>query len=111
MIGIQIGAILFALWMFYFTYLHYRRREFSIYEFTFWLILWIGLVVVVLFPQSVDFLLRAFSINRTFDFVIVVGIVVLYGITFRNYVLLRRLDRRLEQYARRDALEEMDETK
>lgn len=107
MIGIQIGAILFALWMYYFTYLHYRRREFSIYEFGFWFLLWTGLVAVVLFPNSVNFLLRAFSINRTFDFVVIVGIVVLFGITFRNYVLLRRLDRRLEQYARRDALEKM----
>ncbi len=108
MIGIQIGAILFALLMFYFTYLHYRRREFSVYEFSFWLALWVGLVGVVIFPQSVDFLLRAFSINRTFDFIVVVGIGVLFGITFRNYVLLRRLDRRLEQYARRDALKDLD---
>lgn len=100
MIGIQIGAILFALWMFYFTYLHYRRGEFSMYEFAFWLVIWIGLVAVVVFPSSVNFLLRAFSINRTFDFVVIVGIVILFGITFRNYVLLRRTDRRLEDLTR-----------
>lgn len=105
MIGIQIGAILFALWMYYFTYLHYKRREFSLYEFAFWFLTWTGLVVIVLFPHSINFLLRAFSINRAFDFVVVVGIVVLFGVTFRNYVLLRRLDRRLEQYVRRDALD------
>lgn len=106
MIGIQIGAILFALWMFYFTYLHYRRGEFSIYEFAFWFVLWTGLVVVVVFPHSVNFLLRAFSINRTFDFVVIVGIVILFGITFRNYVLLRRTDRRLEDLTRKLSLKE-----
>lgn len=111
MIGIQIGAILFALWMFYFSYLHFRRGEFSIYEFIFWLILWFGLLAVVVFPKSVNFLLEAFSINRTFDFVVVVGMVVLYGVTFRSYVLLRRLERRLEDYARREALADVKETR
>ena len=104
MIGIQILALLFALWMVYFTYLHYRRREFSKPELLLWMILWFGLMVIVIFPRSVGFLLRTFSISRTFDLVVIAGIVILFGITFRNYVILKRTERKVEQLVREDAL-------
>lgn len=105
MIGLQIVAILFALWMMYFSFLHYRRKEFNRIEFALWEVLWVGLIVVVIFPTSVRFLLDAFSITRTFDFVVVVGIVVLFGVTFRNYVIVRRVERRLEELVRKQALD------
>jgi len=41
MIGIQIAAIIFVLWMTYFSYLHFRRKEFSFTEFIFWQIIWV----------------------------------------------------------------------
>lgn len=105
MIGIQILAILFALWMMYFSYLHFRRKEFSLGEVLLWQVLWIGLVIVVIFPGSVSFLLRSFSISRTFDFVVIVGMVILYAVTFRNLVLLKRVDRRLEDLVRSNAID------
>lgn len=107
MIGIQIAAILFALWMVYFTYLHFRRGEFRKIEFIFWQILWIGLIVVVLFPQSVNFLLETFSISRTFDLVVIVGIVILFGVTFRNYVIVKRIEKKVEDSVRRESLEKL----
>lgn len=104
MIGIQIAAILFALWMMYFSYLHYRRGEFRKTELLLWQLLWVGLLVVVIFPTSVKFILDTFSITRTFDLVVIVGIVVLFGITFRNYVIVKRIERKVEQSVRTQAL-------
>lgn len=106
MIGIQIVAVLFALWMVYFSFLHYRRKEFSKSEFVLWEIIWTGLIVIVLFPGSVRFLLDAFSITRTFDLVVIIGIMILFGVTFRNYVTVRRLERRIEATVRDQALKE-----
>ena len=108
MIGIQIAAIIFVLWMTYFSYLHFRRKEFSFTEFIFWQMILAGLAIVVIFPKSVDFILKKFSITRTFDLVVIVGIVTLFGITFRNYVLLRRTERRLEDLVRKDALQSIN---
>jgi len=104
MIGIQILAILFVLWMTYFSFLHYRRREFSFWEFAFWQVIWIGLAAVVVFPKSVNFLLTTLKITRAFDLIVVAGIVTLFGITFRNYVIIRRTERRIEQFIRQQAL-------
>jgi hypothetical protein len=104
MIGIQIVAILFALWMTYFTYLHFRRNEFGKVEAILWQILWLGLVVVVIFPHSVKFILNTFSISRTFDLIVIIGIVTLFGVTFRNYVIVKRTERKVEDLVRNDAL-------
>lgn len=104
MIGAQILALLFVLWMVYFSYLHFRRREFTIYEFLFWMIVWAGLAFIAIFPHRINFLLKTFSISRTFDFVVVVGISILFGLMFRNYVLLRRMERRIEDLVRRQSL-------
>lgn len=103
MIGIQILAIIFALWMIYFSFLHFRRREFKILEFLFWQILWLGLIGVVIYPESVDFILRTFSISRTFDLVVIVGIIVLFGVSFRSYVIIRRLERKVEDFVRKES--------
>ncbi len=104
MIGLQFVAIIFALWMLYFSYLHYRRHEFNRLEFIVWEILWIGLMVVVVLPNSVKFLLKAFSITRTFDFVVIAGIMVLFGLTFRIYVLQKRLDKKIQDLVRSSSL-------
>jgi hypothetical protein len=104
MIGIQILAILFVLWMTYFSFLHYRRKEFSFWEFTFWQTAWIGLAVVVIFPKTTGFITRTFGFYRALDFLTVGAIVILLGVTFRNYVLLRRLERQLQEAVRKIAL-------
>ena len=39
-LGIQIIGILFGFFMMYYTFLQYKRKEFKMGEYTFWLILW-----------------------------------------------------------------------
>lgn len=111
MIGIQILAILFALWMTYFTFLHYRRKEFNRFDALLWQVLWLGLIAVVVFPRSVTFILKTFSITRTFDLVVIVGIMALVGMTFRNYAIIKRLERRIEEDVRGDAMKELQSTR
>lgn len=109
MIGIQLVAIIFAIWMIYFSYLHYRRGEFKKTEFILWQVLWFSLIVVVLFPVSVKFLLDTFKITRTFDLVVIVSAVVLFGVTFRNYVITRRMEKKMEQFMRDEAIKSVKE--
>ena len=101
---IQVLALIFVLWMTYFSFLHYRRREFSLWEFAFWQVIWLGLAVVVLFPGPTKFVIEKLNFTRAFDLLTAGGILVLFGATFRNYVLVRRTDRRLEELTRKIAL-------
>jgi hypothetical protein len=106
MIGVQILAILFVLWMTYFSFLHFKRREFTIIEFAFWQIIWLGLATIVLFPATTRIITRTLGFYRAFDFLTVGGITILFGVTFRNYVLLRRTERKVESLVRQLALQE-----
>lgn len=104
MIGIQIIGILFVLWMTYFSFLHFRRREFSLWEFIFWQLIWLVLAYIVIFPESVHFLLTTFNIARAFDLLTIGGMIILFGATFRNYVILRRTERKVEEFIRQLAI-------
>lgn len=105
--GVQIIAILFALGMGYLAYTHYRRKEFNGREVSFWMLLWIGFIFITIFPNSVDFLVRTFQLNRTLDLVMIIGFFVVIALTFRNYYITERLERKLEDYVRSEALKEL----
>ncbi len=102
--AIQIIALLFVLWMTYFSFLHYRRREFSIWEFAFWQVIWIGLAAVVLLPGPTSYVIEKLHFTRVFDLLTAGGILILFGASFRNYVIVRRTDKRLEDLVRKITL-------
>ena len=68
LLGIQIIGILFGFFMMYYTFLHYKRKEFTVKEYGFWLILWAVFLIVTLFPGLLDPILKSLSISRTLDF-------------------------------------------
>ncbi|HCW32583.1 MAG: hypothetical protein UT55_C0007G0016 [Candidatus Peregrinibacteria bacterium GW2011_GWE2_39_6] len=107
MIGIQIIAITFGLVSLYFSYYQYRRRIFTIKEFLFWFILWTGFLFVSFFPQSVSPYIKNLGFSRLMDFVIVIAVVVIFCILLHNYLVVRRLEHRIEQLVRELALKNL----
>ncbi len=103
-LGIQILGILFGFFMMYYTFLQYKRREFTIKEYSFWFAFWAAFVVVTLFPQILDPLLKTFSIARTLDFFIIMGFLFLTFVIFYTYTLMRKNQRKLEEVVRNIAL-------
>lgn len=108
MIGVQILGILFVLIMTYFTFLHYKRKEISIVEYAMWQALWLGMLVIVIIPGKMSFLLQTFKFIRLLDFVTIAGMAVLFGIIFRNYVIINRLEKRIERFIRDHAIHQSD---
>ena len=106
MIAIQVVTLLFAAFMGYLTLLHFRRGEFSRGELFFWQTLWVGLVIIVFIPHSLDFFLRLFRIYRTFDAVVVVALVIGFGLIFRTYTHVNRTERKVEELTRSMAFRE-----
>jgi len=82
-LGIQIIGILFGFFMMYYTFLHYKRKEFTMREYGFWLILWALFIVITLFPDILDPILKSLSIARALDFFIIIGFLFLIGMIFR----------------------------
>lgn len=104
LLGIQIIGILFGFFMMYYTFLHYKRKEFTVKEYGFWMILWTVFILITLFPGTLDPVLESLSIARTLDFFIIIGFLFLIGVIFYTYTIVRGNQKRLEEIIRRNAL-------
>ena len=103
-LGIQILGILFGFFMIYYTFLQYKRKEFTIKEYSFWFIFWSAFVIITLFPQILDPVLITLNIARTLDFFIIAGFLLLIFVTFYTYTIVRKNQRNLEEVVRNMAL-------
>ncbi|HLC96343.1 MAG TPA: DUF2304 domain-containing protein [Candidatus Nanoarchaeia archaeon] len=104
-LGIQIVGVLFGLAMLYITFLHGKRKEFTSKEGIFWIVAWVGFIILVVFPNVLDFIASdLLNISRTLDFLIILGFIFLIGISFYNYVLIRKGQKKLEDLVRKLAL-------
>jgi|TARA_B100001971_G_C18030718_1_gene452402 hypothetical protein len=104
LLGIQIIGILFGFFMMYYTFLQYKRKEFTIKEYGFWMILWAVFIIVTLYPGILDPVLESLSIARTLDFFIIVGFLFLIGVIFYTYTIVRKNQKRIEEIVRNIAI-------
>ena len=103
-LGIQILGILFGFFMMYYTFLQYKRKEFTTKEYSFWFLFSAAFILVTLFPQILDPLLSTLSIARALDFFIITGFLFLIFVTFYTYTVVRKNQRKLEEVVRNVAL-------
>ncbi len=103
-LGIQIIGILFGLFMLYMTFLHLKRNEYGFKMYFFWLFLWVGFLIVAIFPWVLDQFIKPLSIVRTFDLLFILGMMFLVGISFYNYTVVAQTQKRVEKIVRKLAL-------
>ncbi len=103
-LGIQIAGFLFGLFMIYYSFLIYKRREFTIKEFSFWLFLWTLFIVITLFPFLLDPIVKTFGFFRTLDLLIISGFLFLILAIFYTYTIVRKNQKQLETIVRAVAL-------
>ena len=103
-LGIQILGILLGFFMMYYTFLQYKRKEFTIKEYSFWFLFWGAFVVVTLFPQMLDPILITLNIGRTLDLFIIGGFLFMVFIVFYTYTLVRKNQKKLEEVVRNIAI-------
>ena len=99
-LGIQIAGLLFGLFMVYYSFLKYKRKEFSVKEFGFWLVLWIFFIVISLFPYIFDPISKSLKFARTFDLLVITGFLFLILTIFYTYTLAKKNQKQLEAIVR-----------
>ena len=110
-LGIQIIGILFGFFMMYYTFLHYKRKEFKIGEYAFWLVLWALFIIVTIFPGILDPIVKTLSFARTLDLFIIIGFLFLVGIAFYMYTTIKKNQNKIEQIIRNIAFKEAKKKK
>ena len=103
-LGIQIAGFLFGLFMVYYSFLKYKRREFTVKEFSFWLVLWVVFIIVALFPYVLDPLSKSLNFARTFDLLVISGFLFLILAIFYIYTITKKNQKQLETIVRELAI-------
>jgi len=105
-IGLQIIGILFALFMIYFALLHYKKGQLNGMEISSWIMIWVLVILIVIFPEVVRVYASSFAISRVLDLLIGGAFIVIFIMVARAYVKVNSLEKRLEDLVRKLALKE-----
>ncbi len=101
---IQSFAAIFALFGLSRAYLRFKERKLSSFAFIFWVSVWIGGVLAVLFPDTTTQIANRFGIGRGADVVLYASIAGLSYLLFRVYIKLEDTQREITNLTRSIAL-------
>ncbi len=108
MITIQLFGVIIGLGALHLTYLYYKRSNFTKKEVCFWFLVWLTFIFVAIFPTSVTPIVGMLGLQRPMDLIMIVAFVILFALTFHNYVVNRKQSNRLEWLVRELALKEVE---
>ena len=106
-LGIQLIGMLFGLFVIYLTFIYYKKRNLNAFELIGWLAVWMGFLFLVLFPHIIDSIIKELNIVRAMDLFMVSAIMLLLGLVFYLYIVVRNNERRVEKIVREIALKEI----
>jgi hypothetical protein len=109
--GIQIIAILFALFMGYYAFINYKRKQLKTGEFSFWIVVWLCFLLAAIFPTYLERMAKSLSIHRTMDFLTILGFFFVIMLLFYNYVQVRKNSYKLEEIVRKLAYRKVGKKK
>lgn len=108
MVGIQLIAIIVGISAVHLTHLYYKRSHFSKKELLFWAGLWCVFIAIAIFPMSVSPITGYLGLTRPMDLIMIIAFIVLFTLTFHNYILGRKQERDLERLVRKISLKDID---
>ena len=106
MIGIlQILGILYLTLMIYLTFLYYKRNNYSVKSFIFWICVWSASILLLIFPQSSSRLAQTLAVPRVIDFYLILGLMFFSILCFLTYGAVKRNEKKIEDLVRKVALD------
>lgn len=103
-LGLQIIATLFAVFMIYVAFLHFKRGNLQLLELLYWIGTWLLLSFFALFPKSLDPLIEKLFIARALDLVFIGGFMIMSYLGFANHMGVKSLQRDIEILVRKMAI-------
>ncbi|MBW2964721.1 DUF2304 domain-containing protein [Candidatus Woesearchaeota archaeon] len=109
--GFQIIGLLFGLVMVYFTFLYYKRANYDKTGLIFWFVVWLGFIILVMFPQMVYGVMGVLHIERTADFFYISGFLFFSVVLFYVYNNTKKNQKQLETLVRNLAFKQAKKKK
>lgn len=97
LLGIQIIAISFAVFMLYITTLHSKRGQIKKAEYIFWILVWGTFILFTLFPRVLDPLLAKIFVTRAMDLLMIWAFMILSYLGYINHIGIKDVQKRVEK--------------
>lgn len=101
---IKILFSIFALFAWSRAILRFRAKQMNQKELAFWSFLWLAMIAVVLIPEKTTTLAKLLGMDRGFDAMTFIAIVVLFYVIYRLYIKSNETDQEITQIVRQMAL-------
>ncbi len=86
----------------------YRKKNESRTMLVFWLLLWLGVIVVIISPTILDFVIaKILGPRQSIGTLLGFGMIVLLFLVYRVYIKAERVERMLKKYVTDLALQEL----
>jgi len=111
LVGIQLLGILFGIVMIYFSYLYFKRGNYSKKSFILWTGTWSAVIIIFAIPQVIYSIMSLLAIRRTADFFTATAIIFLTSIVFYLYTIVKKTEKKMEDLVRSVAIENVSKSK
>nr|MBA4405421.1 DUF2304 domain-containing protein [Nanoarchaeum sp.] len=101
---IQILILVFSLFALSRVFINIKNKNLSALESIFWILFWLAIVLVGIFPNMIQIFANKFGVQRGIDLGVYAGIIVLSYLIFRLYAKLENTERRITKIVRSIAI-------
>ena len=102
---IQIIIIIFAVFALSRAFLRFKDNKLNIRDFIFWLVLWLGVILISSIPNVMNFISGIFGIGRGIDLIVYASIILLFYLVFRLYVHIENQKKEITLLVRKISME------
>lgn len=103
---IQIIILIFAIFALSRVILRFRDKLMSLGEFVFWVLIWLAVIAVSIYPNIISGISEIVGIGRSTDFAVYISIIVLFYLVFRIYVKMDEHEQRMIKFMREITIRE-----
>ncbi|MBI5680822.1 MAG: DUF2304 family protein [Methanobacterium sp.] len=98
--GILIGILAIILSIF-----RFREGKMTLGMLSLWILVWIAVIVVSIFPESTNSLAVLTGIGRGLDFILILGLIGAYYLVFKMYNMIENMDQEITELVREIAIQ------
>ncbi len=96
--------ILFALFMVYSLFLHWKKNNISNKIFFTWTVVWFVFCFITFFPKVLEPLIKELFIIRVMDLGMIVTFMILTYLTIENNIKIKKMEEKFEKLVRKIAV-------
>ena len=101
----QIIAILLGLIAIIYSILRFRDGKMSLGMLLAWIIIWLIVIIISLYPNDTNYLASYSGIGRGLDFVLILGILISFYLIFKMYNKIENIEEELTDLVRELAIQ------